>query len=137
MKQSHAISDLIEACIDERRMLEHESRVVDPKRGKVLDGLAEERTRFVAQLRAVGADSRGHLGTWREVGRELGRTLRVVFGGRSGGDTVAACRRSCKRTSSRFDEALELPWPPMVRALLSEQRARLEEDGAALMAIQF
>jgi hypothetical protein len=137
MRRSTAIGKLIDACIDDRRMLEHESRVVDTKRGRVLETLAGERTRFVEQLRDVARVSRGNLGSWTEVAREFGRTMRLALGGPSASDAVAACRRSCNRTSSRFDEALTLAWPEPVRALLLQQRALLEKDSAALTAIQF
>jgi hypothetical protein len=137
MNHSNAIPRLINACLDDERMLEHESRSTQGYRRNVLEDLAEDRTRFVRELRELGyAESAWHTGVVERL-RELGRSFRGVLGGPSGADSVAACRRSCRRTASVFDEALDLEWPARVRAILNEQRARLDDSQRSLNAIQY
>jgi hypothetical protein len=139
MKTSNAVGNLIDACLDDKRMLEHESRVVGTDRAKLLRKLATERSHDVEDLRGVlsARDKREHGGSWAELGRELGRGLRVALGFRSEGDSIAACRQSCMRTMSRFDQALDLPLAESVRAIVVEQRARLDSAHEALRRMQF
>ena len=139
MRTSNAIDKVIEACIDEGRMLEHESRTVSKQRSEVLQHLATKRAQFVDELQRVGgrSDAGSHNGSWTELARELGRSFRLALGGPSDSDAVSACRRSCRRTESRFDAALGLPLSPSVHALLVEQRAQLDTDTKALIAIQY
>jgi hypothetical protein len=135
---SRAMAKLIDVCIDDERMLGHESRVVHGFRGAVLERLAAERTAFVEQLRdldGVGAGS--HHGSWIGRGREWGRSLRVGVGGPNDGDAVAACRRSNERAEARFDAALDLSWPELTRATLFRQRMRLDIARDALIGIEY
>jgi hypothetical protein len=138
MKTPAAIAHLIDACIDDKRMLEHESRAVHGHRRLVLERLTNEQARMVDRLKALGqADARPHRGSAIELGRELGRTLRGLLGCSTSGDAVHACRRSCRRAEARFDEALQLPWPQATFAVLTEERARLGAAADALVAIQY
>jgi len=138
MNTSKEIAKLIDACLDDERMLEHESRFVSPERARVLRVLAAERGRFIDELRGVGGirDTREH-GSWRELGRELSRDLRVALGLGNGGDAIAACRRSCKRTEARFERALDLPWPTPSRAVIEGQHARIHATRDELSAVEF
>lgn len=138
---SSSVERLIDACVDDGRMLEHESRAVRASRREVLRELASERARFAADLEALvggpGRRGRTNRSSWLELGRELGRSLRGVLGGPSEGDSVAACLRSCRRTESRYDAALVEELPAGVRDVVAAQRKRLGEDHDALVAIQF
>ena len=139
MRSSNAIRKVIDACLDDERMLEHESHTVGSRRSAVLHGLAIKRAAFAEQLRQIagtrGAGSRN--GSWTELGRELGRSVRTAVGGPSDSDAITACRRSCRRTESRFDAALALGLPPALHAILVEQRAELDRDMTALVALQY
>lgn len=141
MRTSKAIDRVIDACIDDERMLEHESRFVRGHRRDLLARLAVEQAVFVGRLQGLGfgrgGDRLSHPRSWTELAREVGRLLRVIAGGRSDSDSVAACRRSCIRTEAPFDKALELPWPGAVREALVEQRAHLDGARNALIAIQY
>jgi hypothetical protein len=141
MKSTKAIRELIEASIDDERMMEHESRSVGGHRGAVLERLAAERGASVEKLRELGSrrgDIGSHHRSWTELGRELGRSFRVFLAGEPcNSDSVAACRRACIRTKARFDEALELAWPEAIRSILVEQRAQLDGAREALLAIQY
>jgi hypothetical protein len=139
MRSSNAVDKVIEACIDDARMLEHESETVGKRRSQVLHHLASKRAQFVHKLRHVAGRSEtgSRNGSWTELGRELGRSFRLVLGGPSDGDAITACRKSCRRTESRFDAALRLPLPPAVHAVLVEQRAQLDQDMNALADLQY
>jgi hypothetical protein len=129
---------LIDVCGDDQRMLEHEARAVHGQRSKVLALLAKERSQFIDQLRALaGPGARPHRGSWLELARELGRTVRGQLGVSTGGDSIAACRRSLRRTEEGFDGALELPWPQAMRAVLVDQRARLDTAQDKLISVQY
>jgi hypothetical protein len=137
MRSSTAIGKLIDAYLDDQHMLEHESRTVGPRRKIVLDQIAAERRRFGDQLRDFAVRGEARLGTLSELVREVGRDLRFAVGGRSDGDAVHACRRSCTRSEARLDQALELPMSEPIREVLLEQRARLDQDHKRLLAIQY
>jgi hypothetical protein len=137
MRSSHAIDRLINASVDDKCMLEHESRAVHGHRREVLERLAEEQTRSIAQLTRLSPSDRAEGGSLIELGREVGRTLRGMFGCSTDGDSVSACRQSCRRTEALFDEALDLPWPPATRATLTDARDRLDAANQTLVAIQY
>lgn len=138
MNTSRSFGRLIDACADDKRMLEHESRALRGRRSAVLSRLAIERGELVEQLRALaGPDARAHRGSWFEHARELGRTLRGKLGVSTDGDSISACRRSLRRTEEDFDKALALPWPHAVRTVLVEQRARLDAAQDSLVSVQF
>jgi hypothetical protein len=137
MRVSNAIGQLINACIDDERMLTHEKRAVGGRRRQVLEQLERERARSIEQLRALSSGTvHSDHASWIEQGREAARMLRGMVGGPNGGDSVSACLRSCRRTEERFDEALLLPWPDATRTILVEQRARLDDAHAALVAVR-
>jgi hypothetical protein len=139
MRTTRALGQLLDACIDDARLLDHERRFVHGHRREVLEALAVERARFVTELQGLdsGTDVRPRNGSWMELGRELGRSVRGGLGLSNDGDSVAACRRSCRRTEESLDRALALAWPEPIRAALAEQRERLDDASAALVAIQF
>lgn len=139
MTSSNAIGKLIEGCLDDERMLEHESHTVGSHRRAVLHNLATKRARFAERLRQIAgqSDVGSRNGSWRELGRELGRSLRWALGGPSDSDAISACRRSCRRLESRFDKVLALRLPPAVRTVVAEQRIELDEDMNALVALQY
>lgn len=142
MSPSSALGSVIDACIDDGRMLEHESRSASPRRRDVLHGLAAQRASFVTALMELSGEAnlrgRANRPSLKERGRELARSFRGVLGGPSDSDAVAACLRSCRRTESRYEAALgQTTLPTRVRELLVAQRRQLGEDDAALLAIQF
>ena len=139
MTSANAIDHLVDACIDDARMLQHESRTVAGHRRELLEDLARERAVFAEQLLALeeGHHARSHPGSWTELARELARSLRSGLGVSTDGDAVAACRRSCRRTEERFDRALSLPWSEASRAIIAGQRTRLDDASRALISIQF
>jgi hypothetical protein len=133
-----AMGKLIDVCIDDEGMLEHEGRSVHGHRRAVLGQLAAERSGLVGRLTALGyVRGRSRRVSWIELGRELGRSLRSRLGGPNDGDSVAACRRSCRRAEIRFDAALELSWPEHTRSTLVHERACLGVARDALIAIEY
>jgi hypothetical protein len=134
-----ALRQLIDACIDDQRMLDHESRAVAGRRKAVLERLGEERADQIATLENLDGenDVGAHSASWREHAREIAREVRTMLGGPSSGDSVAACLQSCRRTEERFDATLELPWPIAIRSVLLDERARLDDARAALVSIKY
>lgn len=141
MQPPASLRRLIDAFVDDERMLDHESRAVRGRRKEVLAAMSTERGRFVDQLRVLeGANPRRTSpgrGSWIELARELGRTLRGKLGVSSAGDSITACRRSLRRTEEALDRALKVPSPKSTRALLLDQRARLDAGRDELIAIQY
>jgi hypothetical protein len=134
-----ALRQLIDVCIDDQRMLDHESRTVEGHRKEVLERLGYERADLIATLEGLDAenDVGAHPGSWQERAREIVREIRTAVGGPSSGDSVMACLRSCRRTEERFDATLELPWPLAIRSVLVEERARLDDARRSLIAIKY
>jgi hypothetical protein len=136
---SSVLGGLIDACIDEHRMLDHERWRVDAYRNAVLARLAAERALAIARLTelgsAVGTSARG--GSWPALQRALGRATRAFMEGSDDGDPIAACCRSCRRTEERFDRALELQWPEAIRRVLAEQREVARDANVVLNALQY
>ena len=138
MQISKAFKVLIRACVDDERTLHHECGFVDDSRRVVLSRLAAERTRFAEQLRRLaGTEGADSTGSWRELMRELRRSIRVVAGGPNSSDAVSACRRSRERTEAVYDRVLGLPWPKQTLSTLREQRDRIREERRELIGIQF
>lgn len=140
MNTTNAIESLIAACIDDKRMLEHELGAVSVRSSAVLSEIAAERGRFVDDLEVLrdrAAPRRGPGGSPFERLREVGRQLERAATGPHEGDAVRACRRSLRRTEAKYDSALELSWPEGARAILSGHRDRLEQTEGSLMAIQY
>ena len=69
---------LILACVDDERLLRHESKLVDVRRAGVLQRLARERAGFVADLDRLEPHAQRRLtGSWIELLREAGRDVFV------------------------------------------------------------
>ena len=138
-RSSSVLCGLIDACIDEQRMLDHERWRVDAYRNAVLARLAGERALAITRLTelgsAVGTGARH--GSWAALQRALRRALRAFMDGSDAGDPIAACRRCCRRTEESFDRALELPWPDGIRAVLAEQRQVACGASVVLTALQY
>ena len=129
---------LIRACVDDERTLHHECGFVDDHRRVVLSRLAAERTRFAEQLRQLaGTEGADTTSSWRELMREVRRSIRVVAGGPNNSDSVSACRRSRDRTEAVYERVLDLPWPKQALSTLLEQRDRIHDERKDLIAIQF
>jgi hypothetical protein len=133
------LQKLIRACVDDQRMLQHESKLVDTQRADALQRLARERGRFVADLDRLEphAARRRSIGSWVELLREAGRDVFVFALGRNTGDSFAICRRSCARTEARYDKALEGSWSDDARHVIAAQRRRLHEEADELVHLQF
>jgi len=138
-KTAGALGRLINACIDDQRMLAHESRGVGAGRRVVLDRLSDERSELITTLEGLDTENQrgARSSSWREDARELFREVRTVLGGPSSGDSVTACLQSNRRTEELFDETLALPWPLAIRSVLVDERARLDDARTALIAIKY
>ena len=133
-----ALGRVLDACIDEERVLDRQRVRVDAYRHAVLERLAKERAVGIARLTAVGAaQGAQRRGAWGAVRRALGRTRRGLTDASDGDDPIAACRRSCSHTQDTFDRALELPWPEPIREVLVEQHAMACGASQALSALQY
>ncbi len=141
MRKTNALQQLIESCLDNERLLRHESGLVDSTRRPTLKRLADERHTAVDELRSLRSRStrrRGSVsGSWFALLRELRRNVRVALGGRNSGDAVAACRRSMSRAEALYDRAVVLPLPEKTVVLLLQQRNGIRLASVELKAIQF
>ena len=132
------LQKLIRACVDDERMLQHESKLVDARRAGALQRLAHERARFVADLdRLESRAPRRPTGSWVELLREAGRDVFVLAAGRNTSDSIAICRRSRARTEKRYEKALEGPWSDDARRVLAAQQRRLHDEADELVHLQF
>ena len=132
------LQKLIRACIDDERMLQHESKLVDARRAGPLQKLARERAQFAADLgRFESRAPQRPPGSWAELLREAGRSVFVFTFGRNTGDSIASCRRSRARTEKRYEKALEERWSGEARHVLTTQRLRLHAEADALVHLQF
>lgn len=138
-KTTGALGRLIDACIDDQRMLEHESRALGASRRAVLERLSDERSDVISTLEELDTENQrgARSASWREDARELFREVRTVLGGPSSGDSITACLRSQRRTEELFDETLALPWSVAIRSVLVEQRVRVGDARAELVAIKY
>jgi hypothetical protein len=140
MRTSNGLKRLIVACLDDERTFRNESRFVHESRRIVLGNLASERAGFAKQLRVAGgashADDRASR-PWSSVLRGLARRIRVAAGGPNSGDAIAECRHSQDRTEGLYDQVVGLPWSKEVLSTLREQRSRIHDVHAELMALQF
>jgi hypothetical protein len=131
---------MIGACVDDERMLSRAARMVDPKRREALTKLADERVKFIDELRTSGRTlhsnphARGSL-----MGALRGAMLEawVFTVGMNAGDVLGACRRSQERTEATFARNLEQTWPKETRALLAEQQGRVDHARQELIGIQY
>ncbi len=138
MSTTRVFRELIRACVDDERTLQHERKFVDARRGDALTRLAREREQFVADLERVGGCSGGQpTGSWVELLREAGRNLWVTAGGPNNGDAIETCRRSRARTEARYERAMERPLPEETRRILAEQRRRLHDEADELNQLRF
>lgn len=138
MKTSKILRNLICACVDDERTLQHERTFADPGRAETLTRLANERAQFVEDLERLGERSQSRpIGSWAEFFRELGRDVWVAAAGRNNGDAIARCRRSRARTEARYDGAMQAPLPDDVRSVLATQRRRLYDEADELNRLRF
>ncbi len=138
MKTSKILRELIRACVDDERTLQHERTFTDAGRAEPLTRLAHERTQFIEELEGFGEPAQNRpIGSWAEFFRELGRDVWVAAAGRNNGDAIATCRRSRARTEARYDGAMQRPLPDDVRNVLATQRLRLQDEADALNRLQF
>jgi hypothetical protein len=137
METNTLLRNLIRACVDDERTLQHESKFVDATRAAALTRLARERGQFIAELERLGPHEEPHDGSWRELSRELGRDLRVTAGGRNSTDAITACRHSRARTETVYDEAMLAPWPDEIARVLRAQRGSLRDETGELDRLQF
>ena len=128
---------LIRACVDDERMLQHESKLVDARRAEALQRLAHERAQFVTDLERLDSAPRRAAGSWAELLREAGRDAFVLAAGRNTGDSIAVCRRSRARTEKRYEKALEGSWSDDARRVLAGQQRRLHDEASELVHLQF
>lgn len=127
------LQKLMRACVDDERMLQHESKLVDSRRSMVLQQLARERGRFVAELSRLAPVTRRSTGSWIELLREASRDLFVFAVGSNTGDSVATCRRSRARTEKHYDKALEAVFSDEARRTIETQRLRLHAEADELV----
>ena len=139
MRTSNALQKLLNADCDGERMLRHESTFVNDLPWLVLQRLANERRASAERLRGAyrGRRLAAGNGSWMELWRELGRTIRVAVGGPDRGDSVAACRRAVGRVEAIYDRALTLSWPSEIRALLLDQLHDIRRAGRELTQLQY
>ena len=132
------LQKLIRACVDDERILQHESKLVDARRAEALERLAGERARFIADLDRLEPHARRRsTGSWAELLREAGRDAFVLAAGRNTGDAIASCRRSRARIEKRYEKALEEPWSDAARRLLTAQQRRVHDEADELVHLQF
>ncbi len=132
------LQKLIRACVDDERMLQHESKLVDARRAEALQRLAHEREQFIADLARLDSPTPRHQpGSWAELAREAGRDVWVLAAGRNTGDSIATCRHSRARTEKRYEKAMESPWSDDVRRVLAAQKRRLHGEADELIHLQF
>jgi hypothetical protein len=128
---------LIRACVDDGRMLRHESKFVDAPRAEALTRLARERDQFVAVLEGLAQSKQAHDGSWRELSREVERDVWVAAAGRNNGDAIASCRHSRARTEALYDKALQTSWPDEIQRVLTAQQRILQDEADELNKLQF
>lgn len=137
MGNSRGLQQLIGACLDDERTLDHESGLVDDDRRIVLSRLAGERARFAERLQTLGEPGVRATATWFGLVRELVRNFRVIAGGPNNGDAIAECRRSRNRTEALYEKAIRRPWSQPILPALIEQRDRIRYQRGELLALQF
>lgn len=123
------------ACVDDKRILEHESKLSNERCAPTLERLAREREQFISALERAGSPR--PQASWMELLRETSRDVWVSASGRNTGDAVATCRHSRARTEQSYDDAMEESWPTEMRLLLEAQRTRIHDEAAELNRIQF
>jgi hypothetical protein len=134
----HLLRSLIRACVDDERTLQHERRFVDMGRSGTLARLARERRQFVVELEHLAQPGQaGSGGSWGELLREAGRSLRVVATGPNSGDAVTACQQSRSRTEACYDRALQGSWPVESREILEAQQGILHAEATELSRLSF
>ena len=135
-----SIERLICACVDDEHMLTRAGRLVDRTRGATLDRLADEREKFIEELKASGRTLHhqpSSSGSWLGALRVLGlRAWNFTIGGNAG-DVFSACRHSQTRTEALFEDALRDDWPGEMRGILTEQHARLRDERSLLIGLQY
>jgi hypothetical protein len=137
MKTSGALTALILACVDEKHMLRHECKFVEPRSAEILTRLAGDRDQFVVDLQALAGSAQTLDGSWAELSREAWRDLWTAAAGRSRGDAIASCRRSRARTEATYDAALREAWPAETRSVIAAQRRRVCASAGDLIQLQF
>lgn len=137
MGNSRGLQQLIGACLDDGRTLDHASGLVDEDRRAVLSRLASERARFAERLQTLGEPGIQATGSWAGMLRELVRSFRVIAGGPNNGDAIAECRRSRSRTEALYEKAIRRPWSQPILPTLMEQRDRLRYERRELLQLQF
>lgn len=137
MKTSSVLRNLIRACVDDERTLQHERTFVDSGRRAPLARMARDRQQFVLDLSALADPGQsGPGGSWGELLRELGRNLQVAAAGPNHGDAIATCRHSRQRTETCYDRALQRSWPAAMQRVIEFQRGRLHADADELNRLQ-
>ncbi|HLK40693.1 MAG TPA: hypothetical protein VKU41_28265 [Polyangiaceae bacterium] len=138
MKTPNVLRKLVRACVDDEKTLLHESHFVDARRAAVLTRMAYEREELVADLEQLLEPApRRPTGSWRELLREARRTVWVWAAGPNNGDAIGACRRSCARTGTTYDRAMQAPLSEETRRILTAHRRRLQDEINALNLLQF
>jgi hypothetical protein len=138
VKPADVLRKLISAFVDDERTLLHERNFVDGGHTGTLTRLARKRAQFVVELQQlVGPTQRRADGSWSELLREAGRSLKVAVAGRNNGDAIATCRQSSARIEARFDQTMRSPWPDSIRQMMEAQQCCLEDDSAELDQLQF
>ena len=136
MENSRGLHRLIVGCLDDEQTLHCESDRVDPDRKDALCRLAEERGRFVDELRRLGEPCALATGSWLGVLREVGRRIHVLAGGCNSRDSIASCRRSCERTQVLYEQAMKLQWSQPILPVLLSHRDRIRHAYGELLALQ-
>ncbi len=134
----NTLEKLMRACIDDKRILEHEAKLTNERCVPTLTRLAEEREQFITELERLAHTGKPRpSGSWGELLREASRDIWVSASGRNSGDAVATCRHSRARTEALYEKAMEESWPDEMRVVLEAQHHRLHDEAAELNRIQF
>jgi len=137
METADVLRQLIRACVDDERTLQHERGFLDGYRSVALTRMARERQQFVVDLEALAVPGQSKPGgSWAELLREVGRNVQVAAAGRNNGDAIATCRHSRQRTEACYDRALQTSWPTEMQRVLESQQGRLHEEADELNRLQ-
>jgi len=141
MSHRSAYAKVLNACLDDERTLEHESRLVDEESGGTLARLARQRESFidVAKLAPATKESgpphpRRSL---RSTAREIFRSIRVELWGKNRGDSMAECRRANARARDSLEKALDLSWSAEILDLMLSELTNVRRERTELYRLEW